>query len=735
MDVSVSPLYFRKMGLINPQVKGVVRKKDKIGRNLCYEDTTGKRVACGTNSKPGYGPKQEAKPQPEQEGQEQTQETQTQREEKPKSPKTPRSRVSDTPYKPLVDKVKGAINEVISKGTITPDGLDSLVRGLSRLSIVNLMEIRKGIGAATKGKVKKDILDSIRQRIENPLEGGENSPKEREAYNTLKRILGDSIDSIDLKDPRSVEDALRNALQKKEREDERKEERGEPTDRAGSEPVTTVTEEDSGGVEEAAEGSGSETTDQSGNDQDKPADSRPAESVSRERVPAKISDVNKRIDRFENFFRSKGQHQVGDWLGKLREHVNAVGTDAALASLNAESANKQTKGDTVQYWGVGTEEANWKNMGDFIEAYLGRNGIITVTGDTSDPDYPLISALGKPDKYVAGQDFKPVNDAFKNKLDEAQHLPGLEKSEDISKLMGKPVTHLTDEVITKLNETYGEGKWIVKCYDDNAAAGYGIFFPQRAAAIAQDAKNTIWAAGENLARYGFELNRDADGKVIGLKHQGGDTYDFGSDKYNNTIQGDARHWGDKAAAASHSEKGALLPEGAFMAQPAFEAVGISDAERAAGKTWHEKNEGRVHLVTKDDGTVEVVPHSTWLKGGNLPVVFEDEDTKAMAKAAQETINKLPPEARKGQVYAPDVMKTKDGYKVVELNAQGDYNGSGYLHDNHFTIDAYTSHLAGRQPQHVAFIRQLLSTKKRDTKSLNGVRYEYVSGPSWVRVSW
>ncbi len=83
----------------------------------------------------------------------------------------------------------------------------------------------------------------------------------------------------------------------------------------------------------------------------------------------------------------------------------------------------------------------------------------------------------------------------------------------------------------------------------------------------------------------------------------------------------------------------------------------------------------------------------------------------MAKAAQEAISKLPAKARAGQVYAPDVIKTKDGYKIVELNAQGDHNGSGYLHDNHFTIDSYVSHLAGREPAHVAFIRQLLTKKK------------------------
>ena len=421
--------------------------------------------------------------------------------------------------------------------------------------------------------------------------------------------------------------------------------------------------------------------------------------------------MNKRLDRFSNFFRSKGQGMVADWLTQLKDHVNAVGAESALASLNPSSEGLGKEGQDVQYWGVGTEEANWRNMGSFIESYLSRNGIVTVTGDTSDPNLPLVSALGAPDKYVAG-DFKPAGMHYTDKLTEAKDLPGLENSEDISKIMGKDVTHLTKEVTDKLDERYGKGQWIVKCYDDNAAAGYGIFFPQRAAAISEDARNTIWNAGAALAKYGFQLARDPDTKkVVGLVHSTGDTYAFGSEEYQKTIDGDARQWADRAAAASHHEQGAMLPEGSFMAQPAFKAVGISDAERAAGKTWHEKNEGRVHLVTRADGNVEVIPHSTWLKGGNLPVVFEDDDTRAMAEAARDAISKLPMDARKGQVYAPDIMKTADGYRVVELNAQGDNNGSGYLHDNHFTIDAYTSYLTGRQPAHVQFIRQLLTSRK------------------------
>lgn len=450
--------------------------------------------------------------------------------------------------------------------------------------------------------------------------------------------------------------------------------------------------------------------------------------VATARVPASLGDVNHRLGRYEKFFQSKGQHHVAEWMGKLREHIHTVGGEEALKALAA--SHEGAGGPTVQYWGVSPDSDNWKNMGAFMEAYLDRNGITAVTADNSNPQGgALISALVQPDRYLEG-DFKPSSDAFKDKLDEAKHLPGLEKSEDLATLIGKETTHLTPEVTAKLDETYGKGQWIVKCYDDNAAAGYGIYFPQRVEAIKQDAQNLVWDVGEHLAKYDFELERDPAGKITGIKHKGGESYPFGSERYSSTIHGDVREWADRVGGrhlihqkdkpsidvgqVSENEHGPILPEGKFMVQPAFAAVGISDAERAAGKTWHEKNEGRVHLLTKPDGTAEVIPHTTWLKGGNLPVVFEDDDTRAMAKAAQDAINALPAEARKGQVYAPDVMKTPDGYKVVELNAQGNTNGSGYLHDNHFTIDAYTSHLTGRPPMHVEFIRKLLTQKEGRT---------------------
>ena len=498
-----------------------------------------------------------------------------------------------------------------------------------------------------------------------------------------------------------------------QKSDESESKRSDEQHGDGSKRIDGADEKPSGPVEKETEGSRSDEATESKNDTGKPANSPAARSIPR---TATAEEVNRKIDRFNGFFRSKGQHHVADWLDKLKSHINAVGPESALAGIGGADSGSKKSGSTdspVQYWGVGTDEANWKHMGHFMEAYLARNGIIAVTGDTSEEDKPLISALGAPDRYVAGRDFKPSEMPFKNKLIESKSLPGLESSEDVGDLMGRKVTHLTDDVVKKFDEKYGEGKWICKAYGDDAAAGYGIFFPQRVSAIKQDARNTIWMAGEHLDKYGFKIDRDKDGKASGLVHSSGDKYPFGSEKYNSTINGDARHWGDKVHAASDHEHGAMLPGGGedFMVQPAFQAVGISDAERASGKTWHEKNEGRVHLVTKSDGSVEVIPHSTWLKGGQLPVVFEDEDTRAMAKAAHEAISKLPAHARAGQVYAPDVMKTPDGYRVVELNAQGDFNGSGYLHDNHFTIDAYTSHLTGRVPAHVDFIRKLLTTQK------------------------
>jgi phage portal protein BeeE len=434
---------------------------------------------------------------------------------------------------------------------------------------------------------------------------------------------------------------------------------------------------------------------------------QPAGDAAAGRVPADPEVIDRRIGRYSALFRSRGQHEAAGWLDKLREHVKSVGAGAALESLGPERGG----GPGAQY------EGGWDSMGDFARAYLGRHGVTLVgtSGETADGGKPLISSAapkyGGSGSHPAAGSFLPRDPTLANKLEEAKKLPGLETSEDLGVVTGgKPVTHLTPDVTAKLDEKYGPGKWIVKAYGDDAAAGYGIFFPQRAAQVAQDARDTLWAAGEHLARYGFELRRDAGGTVVGLRHAGGEEYAFGTPHYGHAIYGDVRHWGDRAAAAAPHERGAELPGGGkeFMAQPAFPVVGVSEAERAAGKTIA-PGEGRVHVVTRN-GRAEVVPHATWIKGEHLPVVFESEETRAMAKAAEDAVNALPESERKGQIYAPDVVKTEAGYAVVEANPANHTGSSGYLGDNPFVIDAYVSHLTGRDPAHVRFVRRLLTAR-------------------------
>lgn len=404
----------------------------------------------------------------------------------------------------------------------------------------------------------------------------------------------------------------------------------------------------------------------------------------------------------------------------LREHIGSVGVEHALAALGPDVKGK---GEEIQYGGH-----NLEGNGDahFIEQYLNRAGISLIQGAAPEGQRKAISTVS-PSRDEQGlhsrgdsKDFFPNLQTLQSKLEEARHLPGLEKSEDLSKLTGGEtggeVKSFSPEVLKKLDDTYGAGQWIVKPYDDDAYAGKGIYFPQRVQQIQQDAKNAIWASGSELAKYGFAHLRDDKGHIVGIKHQGGDEYRFGTDKYNSTIQGDARHWADQAATAAASENGTALERGRegnamrYMAQPAFPVTGVSNEERARGITFKRGQEGRVHVVTRN-GKAELVPHSTWLKQEPLPVVFENDDTRAMAQAAVDAINALPESERKGQLYAPDIVKTADGYKVVEANPANEAGASGYLQDNPFVIDSYVSHLTGREPAHVQFIRKLLSARK------------------------
>jgi len=662
------------------------------------------------------------------------------------------------------------------------------------------------------------------------------------------------------------------------------------SDGSGSGADGAGTEGDRGDLAEAPGRPAHSDGDSGGTD-----DGEPARAATPARVPARIEAVNRRLDRYEQHFRSRGNHKVADWMGLLRNHINEVGVEAALDAIGPEVRGK---GEEVQYGGHNLEG---NGDADFIAAYLGRAGIGLVQDAAPEGERPAISTVA-PSSDEEGlhsrgdaRDFFPTLQTLRNKLHEAQHLPGLEKSEDLGKAMGQEfgtiVPEFTPDVVKKLDDTYGEGKWIVKSYGDEAYAGYGIFFPQRVAQVQQDARDNLWDSGQQLARYGFEhvredpsrdgfaavlagqaptvddgpfrvgrniggqeqdvyydekndrfnkiaktpsgqnatqkdflerhaaLNaiwpelgyrmegltpdgrpvvsmnaiggttptarevddwlwdndwepvgegaglkrgeydpeegpdawrnrrtgvvigdthggnwkRQADGellpididlqpgdpaklpkrqphaRVVGVRHQDGSTFRFGSDKYQQ-LYGDVRNAADLAMQAAGNEAATAIPKGRFMAQPAFPVVGITNEERAQGVTFKRGQEGRVHVVTRN-GKAELVPHSTWLKQEPLPVVFENEDTRAMAQAALDAINALPESERRGQLYAPDIVKTADGYRVVEANPANEAGASGYLQDNPLIIDSYVSQLTGREPAHVRFIRNLLSNRK------------------------
>lgn len=211
--------------------------------------------------------------------------------------------------------------------------------------------------------------------------------------------------------------------------------------------------------------------------------------------------------------------------------------------------------------------------------------------------------------------------------------------------------------------------------------------------------------------YGISFLRDKDGLPIGITNYDGKDYNFDDPKIKEIedLDGGATGYAiHRAQEADEWRRGGYKNEPKFMVQPAFKAVGVSDYDRAMGNTWETAKEGRVHVVTRN-GKASAVPYATLVgRGDDLPAVFQSEDSKAMEKAVEEAIDQLPESERAGQMYAPDVMKTKDGWKVIELNPSAEGGGSDWLGRNPFVIDAVVSHLTNREPKHVAFVRKMLT---------------------------
>lgn len=504
----------------------------------------------------------------------------------------------------------------------------------------------------------------------------------------------------------------------------------------------------------------------------------PSEGGPADTAPVKASSVHRQLKEYADSFKAAGNSDAAQWINHLKQHIDNVGMDAALKALEEHDAEG---GKEVQYEGVYDAMIG---DGGFLESYLNNVGISLVGQSTAvDPNKPLVSGfsaknlkdLGR-DRQARPGDYIPTDQTLSDKLQEAKALPGLEKSEDIDKVIGSHVTRFTPDVIEKLDSTYGKDGWIVKSYGEEAYAGYGVFFPQRLKQIQRDAKSVVASANYELRDMGYGLVRDDQRQAIGIKHGraivhfgtpefdqlpnhvrklgkqvqqaaaseqaarlpispsealnqdygisfradgkgvtdwDGKDYDFDTPQFEKLMKSDNGVVGvamDRAREDLEWRKQGFNPDPKFMVQPAFKAAGVSDYDRAMGNTWETAKEGRVHAMVKD-GKASAIPFATLASRYDyFPVVFESEDTKAMEKAVEDAINALPESERTGQLYAPDVVKTKDGWRVIELNPSAEGGGSDWLGSNPFVIDALVSHVVGREPAHASFIRNVLKGK-------------------------
>lgn len=320
--------------------------------------------------------------------------------------------------------------------------------------------------------------------------------------------------------------------------------------------------------------------------------------------------------------------------------------------------------------------------------------------------------------------FEPAESKITDKLTEAKRLPGLESSEDVSVLMGKPTTHINDEVISKLDEKYGKDQWIVKPYTEDAFAGQSIHFATKIAKERSDAKNALWEGERQLGKVGYSYLKDDTGKVVGLQGAYNDVYNFGTPEYSNLAQRASKTsslMGRMVAGleenvntfydgvALKNDEDQVVAKG-FMAQPAFPALAEDVGKRASGHPYAH-TEARAHILTKN-GQANLVPYTTFYKKRPFPIIFQDDDSKEIERVAQEAVMRVPEDQRQGHVYAPDIIKTADGYKVVELNPSNEIGSSGHLGSNPLIIDAYVSHIQGREPGFAQFIKRVLTKKNK-----------------------
>lgn len=488
-----------------------------------------------------------------------------------------------------------------------------------------------------------------------------------------------------------------------------------------------------------------------------------------------VERMNRRFSAYKSYFRKfKDWKEAEDWVDSLQKHVSDVGVDVALSELRDDS-NLTDKVKRVQYKGVDKFKAPLSNPDkadlNFIKKYLNHVGITFLPREAKrDKSVPLIASApitSAIETYQEG-DIVTAETTWDSKLVEAKLLPGLESTEDIHKVVGRRVDQITPSVMKKLDSVYGKDNWVIKNYGEEALAGFGVFFPQRCRQIQQEAKQTLSECKRHLEKLGYQLYDDngniqepdsaskevrrlydvaitasinergaklpntsedrllqeygirlivnKNWEVTGLIQKDGTRVHRGSAKWHELEEWDSgpgQHSISRAITAMswYGPSSGYDSGLKYMVQPAFKSPLISESDRKEGVTWETGHEARVHAVT-NNGKVSIVPYATLAsRHDTFPAVFHTREIADIEKTVEKTLKSLPRTERVGQTYGVDVMKTTDGWRVVETNASVAGGQSMWLRRNPFVIDAFVSHLTNREPAHVKFVRDVLTNRE------------------------
>lgn len=414
-------------------------------------------------------------------------------------------------------------------------------------------------------------------------------------------------------------------------------------------------------------------------------------------------------------------------MKNIMEHINEVGVKSYLAELDESKPKVKSEAGPVMY----DAGKYYREDIEGLEAYLNHHGIFAKHA----PDRSVVSTMTPPQHKLAGEEypegakvkFSPAEPNFKNKLEEARMLPGLETSEDLNTVAGHPVTYLTDDVIKKLDAKYGKGEWIVKPYDENAFAGHSVFRYEKAMRLRNESRNEAHEAKQAAKALGYKIGIDGKtGKIVGVKDKDGNLALFGTPEYEKLTKNNAPGMALERATLKHLKETAEHAHGiplfdrdmklqgkGFMAQPAFPPT-PEDMSRLASDHPYAAKELRGHVVTRN-GKAELIPHATFYKDSFYPIMAHNEETKAAQKAILDAINALPESERQGQIYGPDVIKTANGYNVVETNPSAEGGHSHWLGTHPLVIDSYVSHLRGEEPGFVKMLRRALTQKEKNKR--------------------